>query len=74
MLLLVAGCGSSQPLFTRDGRPTQRIECSARDGWQQCVALAQAQCGGPAFDTLQRSSSDGTLWMLIACRRSTNAY
>jgi hypothetical protein len=74
MLLLLAGCGSSQPLFTRDGRPTQLIQCSSGEGWETCVARASAQCGGPAYDTLQRSSSGGTLSMLIACRRSTNAY
>jgi hypothetical protein len=74
VMLLLGGCGSSQPLFTSDGRPTQLIQCSERDGWQQCVTVAQAQCGGGAFDTLKRSSSDSTLSMLIACRRPASAY
>ncbi|MCG1054901.1 hypothetical protein KQH49_08025 [Mycetohabitans sp. B5] len=74
VLLLLSGCGSSQPLFTGDGRLTQLIRCSAAEGWPSCDARAQAQCGDAGYDTLQRNRSDGTLSMLIACKRLAAAY
>jgi hypothetical protein len=73
-LLLLSGCGSSQPLFTIDGRPTQLIQCSSAEGWSSCDARAQVQCGDAGYDTLQRNRSDGTLSTLIACKRPAAAY
>ncbi|MCG1042767.1 hypothetical protein KQH60_09545 [Mycetohabitans sp. B8] len=74
VLLLLSGCGSTQPLFTGDGRPTQLIQCAFADGGASCDALAQAQCGDAGYDTLRRNRSDGTLSMLIACKRPAVAY
>ncbi|MBW0446050.1 hypothetical protein EN871_27470 [bacterium M00.F.Ca.ET.228.01.1.1] len=61
----LAGCGSSAPLFLSDGRPTTLVECPA--GSDSCTQQAAASCGG-AFDTVRRSTSNGTLSLIYACR------
>ncbi|WP_027213947.1 hypothetical protein [Burkholderia sp. WSM2232] len=61
----LAGCGSSAPLFLSDGRPTTLVECPA--GSDSCAQQAAASCGG-AFDTVRRSTSNGTLSLIYACR------
>ncbi|WP_025599159.1 hypothetical protein [Burkholderia sp. WSM2230] len=61
----LAGCSSSAPLFLSDGRPTTLVECPA--GSDSCTQQAAASCGG-AFDTVRRSTNNGTLSLIYACR------
>jgi starvation-inducible outer membrane lipoprotein len=69
MTLWLAGCSSGPPLFTSDGRATQRVVCGAQDSaWQDCFAQAHAQCGGRDYDVVSRSSDGAPRSILIACR------
>ncbi|CAH2893797.1 MAG: FIG00453500: hypothetical protein [uncultured Paraburkholderia sp.] len=61
----LGGCSSSAPLFLSDGRPTTLVECPA--GSDSCTQQAAASCGG-GFDTVRRSTSNGTLSLIYACR------
>lgn len=63
--ITLAACSSSAPLFLSDGRPTTLVECPA--GSDSCTQQAAASCGG-AFDTVRRSTSNGTLSLIYACR------
>ncbi len=69
VVLLLAGCSSAPSLFTSDGRPTQRIQCSGANSWNDCFAQADALCGDAGYDVVARSDSDAPRSVLIACRR-----
>jgi hypothetical protein len=64
---VLAGCGSSAPLFTGDGRPTTVVQCSAASAWENCIEHARAICGGD-IDILQQSDVDGSHKLLFACK------
>lgn len=65
--LMVAGCGSSAPLFTHDGRPTILVQCPARGPASSCMENARGMCGGD-FDIIQQSITDDTRNLLFACK------
>ncbi|WP_374627223.1 hypothetical protein [Pandoraea sp.] len=62
----LSACGTSAPLFTADGRPTQQIHCSAtRAG--DCEERARTQCAQKGYDVLTRDVNDGVANLVIAC-------
>lgn len=63
--VVLAGCGSSAPLFLSDGRPTTQVQCP--DGQDSCEQQARAACGG-AFDTVRQSTDNGQRSLLYACK------
>lgn len=65
--LMLAGCGGSAPLFTRDGRPTTAVQCSASGPWANCMDHARAICQSD-IDVIDRSSQDGVKKLLFACK------
>lgn len=65
----LSACGSSAPLFTSDGRPTQQLQCSATAAGD-CAERASSQCGGKSYDVLQRETSGSTATIVIACKAS----
>ena len=65
--LMVAGCGSSAPLFTHDGRPTILVQCPAQGPASACMENARGMCGGD-FDVIQQSITGGTRNLLFACK------
>nr|WP_240324745.1 hypothetical protein [Trinickia diaoshuihuensis] len=64
----LAGCGSSAPLFTSDGRPTTVVQCSASSAWDNCTEHARAICNGD-IDILDQSDVEGSHKLLFACKR-----
>jgi hypothetical protein len=65
------GCSSNQKLFTRDGRPTSLVQCSADGSWNECLQNARGICGGD-FDVIEHSLKSGTRNLLFACKTSRN--
>jgi len=65
--LMLAGCGSSAPLFTHDGRPTILVQCAAQGPASACMENARGMCDGD-FDIIQQSITDGTRNLLFACK------
>lgn len=63
--VVLAGCGSSAPLFLSDGRPTTQVQCP--DSQDSCEQQARAACGG-AFDTVRQSTDNGQRSLLYACK------
>jgi hypothetical protein len=63
----LAGCGSGAPLFTRDGRPTTLVQCSAQGPMSACTESARGMCGDD-FDIVKQSTGNGVRNLLIACR------
>ncbi|WP_244816675.1 hypothetical protein [Caballeronia sp. Lep1P3] len=67
--LALAGCSSSPPLFSADGRPTQMVTCPAYGGWRLCTDNAKVAC--PAgYDVLDQSSENNQNSLLLACKAS----
>jgi len=64
---MLAGCGSSAPLFTRDGRPTILVQCPAQGPASSCMENARGMCAGD-FDVIQQSITDHTRNLLFACK------
>ena len=64
---MLAGCGSSAPLFTSDGRPTVLVQCPAQGTASACMENARGMCEGD-FDVIQQSTSDGSRNLLFACK------
>ena len=64
---VLAGCGSSAPLFTGDGRPTTAVQCSAASAWDNCTEHARAICGGD-IEVIQQSDINGQHNLLFACK------
>lgn len=64
---VLAGCGGSAPLFTRDGRPTTAVQCSLASAWDNCTEHARAICGGD-IDIIQQSDANGQHNLLFACK------
>lgn len=64
---LLAGCGSSAPLFTRDGRPTIQVQCPGQGPWNACTENARGICSGD-IDIIQQSTDNGAHNLLFACR------
>lgn len=62
---VLSGCGSSAPLFLKDGRATTLVQCPV--GSDSCSQQASASCGG-AFDVVRQSKASGTLSLIYACR------
>lgn len=67
MSLMLAGCGSSAPLFTGDGRPTILVQCPAQGPASACAENARGMCGGD-FDIIRQSTGDGARNLLFACK------
>ncbi|VVD94198.1 hypothetical protein PPN31114_01820 [Pandoraea pneumonica] len=67
LTLTLSACGSSAPLFTPDGRPTQQIQCSASSSGD-CEQRALTQCAGKPYDVLTRDTNGGVANLVIACR------
>ena len=65
--LMLAGCGSSAPLFTSDGRSTILVQCPAQGPASECRENARGMCGGN-IDVIQQSTTDGTRNLLFACK------
>lgn len=65
--VMLAGCGSSAPLFTRDGRPTTAVQCSASGPWANCTDQARGICQSD-IDVIDRSTQDGVNKLLFACK------
>jgi hypothetical protein len=65
--VFLAGCGSGAPLFTKDGRPTTVVQCSASGPWDNCTEHARAICGGD-IDVIQQSDVGGAHKLLFACK------
>jgi hypothetical protein len=63
----LAACSSGPPLFLRDGRATQQVQCPAAGDRDSCLQQARAQCGG-AYDVVDESSSGGIHTLVFACR------
>lgn len=63
----LAACSSSPPLFLRDGRATQQVQCPAAGDRDSCVQQARAQCGGN-YDVVGESNSNGIHTLVFACR------
>lgn len=66
LVVTLAACSSSPPLFLRDGRSTQQVQCSAAGDRDACVQQARAQCGG-SYDTVDESNSGGIHTLVFAC-------
>ncbi|VVE56907.1 hypothetical protein PHO31112_05132 [Pandoraea horticolens] len=67
LTITLSACGSSAPLFTSDGRPTQQIQCSATNAGD-CDQRARTQCQQKGYDVLARDVSGGVANLVIACR------
>ncbi|AVF40132.1 hypothetical protein [Pandoraea apista] len=67
LTVTLSACGSSAPLFTSDGRPTQQIQCSANSAGD-CDQRARTQCLQKGYDVLTRDVSGGVANLVIACR------
>jgi hypothetical protein len=63
----LAGCSSSPPLFSSDGRPTTLIQCPAAGGWSLCQQNARVTCPG-GYDVLEQTTDSGQNGLLIACK------
>jgi hypothetical protein len=63
----LAGCSSSAPLFSPDGRPTTQVQCSAAGTWDACMQQARGMCGG-AFDVVRQTTEGGVRNLLFACK------
>ncbi|SUA89456.1 hypothetical protein [Pandoraea pulmonicola] len=66
LTVTLSACGSSAPLFTSDGRPTQQIQCSATIAGD-CEQRARTQCAQKNYDVLTRDVSGGVANLVIAC-------
>jgi predicted small lipoprotein YifL len=64
LLVALAGCSSSPPLFLPDGRPTTLVQCP--EGSDSCAQQARANCSGQ-FEVVRQSSDNGTLSLIYAC-------
>jgi hypothetical protein len=62
----LAGCGSSPPLFSPDGRPTTQVQCSTAAG-DACEQQARGMCGG-AFDVVRQTTEKSVRNLLFACK------
>ncbi|VVD91887.1 hypothetical protein PIN31009_01671 [Pandoraea iniqua] len=67
LTLSLSACGTSAPLFTSDGRPTQQIQCSAASSGD-CDQRARTQCAGKNYDVLTRDVSGNVANLVIACQ------
>ncbi|HTI18006.1 MAG TPA: hypothetical protein VL598_10110 [Trinickia sp.] len=67
---ILAGCASSAPLFTKDGRPTTLVQCPAEGSAAPCLEQARGICGGD-FDIVEQSTNRGQRNLLFACRAQT---
>ncbi|AHN74513.3 hypothetical protein DA70_08550 [Pandoraea pnomenusa] len=67
LTVTLSACGSSAPLFTSDGRPTQQIQCSATVAGD-CDQRARTQCQQKGYDVLTRDVSGGVANIVIACQ------
>ncbi|AJF01064.2 hypothetical protein SG18_15325 [Pandoraea apista] len=67
LTVTLSACGSSAPLFTSDGRPTQQIQCAANSAGD-CDQRARTQCLQKGYDVLTRDVSGGVANLVIACR------
>lgn len=63
----LAACSSSPPLFLRDGRQTQQVQCPSAGDRDSCVQQARVQCAGN-FDTVNESDNGGIHTLVFACR------
>ena len=60
LLLTLAGCVSTQAVYTPDGRQGHTIDCSAyRHSWADCLAKASDLCGARGYDVLLRTGEPG---------------
>lgn len=64
---VLAGCGGSAPLFTRDGRPTTAVQCSGAGPWDDCIENARGICQSD-IDVIQQSDVGGAHKLLFACK------
>lgn len=64
---VLAGCGGSAPLFTRDGRPTTEVQCSAAGPWDNCMDNARGLCGSD-IDVIAQTEAGGAHKLLFACK------
>jgi hypothetical protein len=64
LLVGLAGCSSSPPLFLPAGRPTTLVQCP--EGSDSCAQQARVSCGGQ-FEVVRQSSNKGTLSLIYAC-------
>ncbi|MCE4058617.1 hypothetical protein LXM60_00140 [Pandoraea sputorum] len=69
LTVTLSACGTSAPLFTSDGRPTQQIQCSATNSGD-CDQRARTQCAQKGYDILTRDVNGGVANLVIACRPS----
>ena len=63
----LTGCGGSAPLFTRVGRPTTAVQCSAAGPWANCMDHARGICQSD-IDVIDQSSQGGVNKLLFACK------
>lgn len=55
-VVLLAGCVTSKPIYTQDGRQGHAIECGGTvRTWGQCLQKAGELCGPRGFDVLDQS-------------------
>lgn len=61
-LLLLAGCASSAPTYTADGRQGHSLNCSgtART-WGMCEQKAGEICGAKGYNILTATSDNGMM-------------
>ncbi|GAB7524691.1 hypothetical protein PBS_36790 [Paraburkholderia sp. 2C] len=64
---LLAGCGSSAPLFASDGRPTTLVQCT--NGSDSCDQQAAASCDGAGYEVVRQTVESGVRNLLYACKR-----
>ena len=63
----LAGCGSSPPLFTPDGRPTTLVQCPAAGPWDTCRQDARGICQSD-FDVIRQTTGKGMNNLFFACK------
>lgn len=74
LLAALAACSSSPPLFLRDGRQTQQVQCTSAGDRSSCEQQAQVQCGDGGFDKVGQSDSRGVHTLVFACRAAANGH